>query len=285
MNTSILKNGLLALAFSTTVITTSFANNYSSNLLITQSVISDEVTITIDKNTKDSEFKSIVKTLKSHDINAKFSSIKRNKDNEIIAIKIKLEDDKGNESNTSLSSSNPISTITLGAKDDSLYIISSNSKSFSFNGTHSLSKHFDFSFDDDEHVMTINGKTFDFDDIKEQLKDAFVFENDEDGKRMILKLNNFDFDFDEGYEDDHEKHERKEKKVWISKNNSLKFHFVDDPEIEKLIMIDGKKSDFKKLDELAKNDKLQFVDFLKPYTAMSIYGKKAKDGAIIATTK
>ena len=140
-----------------------------------------------------------------------------NKDNEIIAIKIKLEDDKGNESNTSLSSSNPISTITLGAKDDSLYIISSNSKSFSFNGTHSLSKHFDFSFDDDEHVMTINGKTFDFDDIKEQLKDAFVFENDEDGKRMILKLNNFDFDFDEGYEDDHEKHERKEKKVWISK--------------------------------------------------------------------
>lgn len=285
MNTSILKNGLLALAFSTTVITTSFANNYSSNLLITQSVISDEVTITIDKNTKDSEFKSIVKTLKSHDINAKFSSIKRNKDNEIIAIKIKLEDDKGNESNTSLSSSNPISTITLGAKDDSLYIISSNSKSFSFNGTHSLSKHFDFSFDDDEHVMTINGKTFDFDDIKEQLKDAFVFENDEDGKRMILKLNNFDFDFDEGYEDDHEKHERKEKKVWISKNNSLKFHFVDDPEIEKLIMIDGKKSDFKKLDELAKNDKLQFVDFLKPNTAMSIYGKKAKDGAIIATTK
>ena len=237
MNTSILKNGLLALAFSTTVITPSFANNYSSKLLITQSVIGDEVTITIDKNTKDSEFKSIVKTLKSHDINAKFSSIKRNKDNEIIAIEIKLEDDKGNESNTSFSSNNPISTITLGAKDDSLYIISSNSDNFSFNGTHSLSKHFDFSFDDDEHVMTINGKTFDFDDIKEQVKDAFVFENDEDGKRMILKLNNFNFDFNEEHEEVHEKHERKEKKVWIGKNNSQKFHFVDDPEIEKLIII------------------------------------------------
>lgn len=285
MNTSFLKNGLLAFTLCTALITPTFANNYSSNLLITQSVIGDEVTITIDKNTKDSEFKSIVKTLKSHDINAKFSSIKRNKDNEIIAIKINLVDDKGNESNTSLSSSNPISTITLGAKDDSLYIISSNSNNFSFNGTHSLSKHFDFSFDDDEHVMTINGKTFDFDDIKEQLKDAFVFENDKDGKRMVLKLNNFDFDFDEDYEDNQEKHERKEKKTWISKNNSQKFHFVDDPEIEKLIMIDGKKSDFKKLDELAKNDKLQFVDFLKPNTAMSIYGKKAKDGAIIATTK
>jgi hypothetical protein len=281
MNTSILKNGLLAFTLSTALITPTLANNYSSNLLITQSVIGDEVTITIDKNTKDSEFKSIVKTLKSHDINAKFSSIKRNKDNEIIAIKINLVDDNGNESNTSLSSNNPISTITLGAKDDSLYIISSNSDNFSFNGTHSLSKHFDFSFDDDEHVMTINGKTFDFDDIKEQVKDAFVFENDEDGKRMILKLNNFDFDIEEA----HEKHERKEKKTWISKNNPQKFHFVDDPEIEKLIMIDGKKANFNKLDKLAKSDKLQSVDFLKSDTAMSIYGKKAKDGAIIATTK
>ena len=278
MNTSIFKNGLLALTLSTAVITPTFASEFSESSIITQAIIGDEITITIDKNTKDSEFKSIVKTLKTHDINAKFTGIKRNKDNEIIAIKIQLEDANGNESNTSLSSDNPISTITLGAKDDSLYIMSSNSNSLSFNGTHSLSKHFDFSFDDDENVMTINGKTFNFDDIKEQLKDAFVFENDEDGKRMILKLNNFDFDFDDN-------HEQEEKRIWISKNNSQKFHFVDDPEIEKLIMIDGKKADFNKLDKLAKSDKLQSVDFLKPDTAMSIYGKKAKDGAIIVITK
>ena len=50
-------------------------------------------------------------------------------------------------------------------------------------------------------------------------------------------------------------------------------------------MIDGKKADFKKLDELAKSNKLKSVDFLKPDTAKSLYGKKAKDGAIIATTK
>lgn len=281
MNTSILKSGLLAIILSAALITPTWATSSvtpSSQLNI---VINDEISITIDKNTKDSEFKSIVKTLKSHDIDAKFSGIKRNKNNEITAIKIKLQDNKGNESNTSLSSDNPICTITLGVKDDALYIVSSNSNSFSFNGTHSLSKHFDFSFDDDEHVMTINGKTFDFDDIKEQVKDAFVFENDKDGKRMVIKLNNFDFDFD----DDENDHNRNEKKVWVSKNSTQKYHFVDDPNIEKLIMIDGKKANFKTLDEFAKTNKLQTVDFLKSDTAMSIYGKKAKDGAIIATTK
>lgn len=102
MNTSILKNGLLAFAFSTVVITPSFSNNFSKKSILTQTIIDNEITITINKNTKDSELKSIINTLKLHNIEAKFSSIKRNKNNEITAIKIKLHDDKGNESNTSL---------------------------------------------------------------------------------------------------------------------------------------------------------------------------------------
>jgi len=279
MNSSILKTRLLTLALTTVLIAPSFGMHRAPNNGEIHTIQNDKIKVTIDKNTKDSEFKSIVKTLKSHSIEAKFSGIKRNKSNEIIAIKIKLKDNNGNESNTSLSSDNPINTITLGAEKNSLYITSSDSKNFSFNGTHSLSKHFDFSFDDDKHVMTINGKTFDFDDIKDQIKDAFVFEEDSDGKRMVIKLNNFDFDFDDDENEEHKTHK------WVSKRNTQKFHFVDDPEIEKLIMIDGKKADFKKLDELAKSNKLESVDFLKSDTAQSLYGKKAKDGAIIATTK
>ena len=68
-------------------------------------------------------------------------------------------------------------------------------------------------------------------------------------------------------------------------NNSRKFSFVDDPDIDKLIIIDGKESDFKTLDQLARSDKLEEVDFLKATTAISIYGDKAKDGVIIAITK
>jgi len=281
MNSSILKNGLLTLALTTALIAPTFGMHRAPNNGEIHTIQNGKIKVSIDKNTKDSEFKTIIKTLKEHNIEAKFLGIKRNKSNEIIAIKIKLKDDNGNESSTSLSSDNPISTITLGAEKNSLFITSSNSKNFSFNGTHSLSQHFDFSFDDDEHMLTINGKTFDFDDIKDQIKDAFVFEEDADGKRVVIKLNNFDFDFD----DDNNENEEHKTRKWVNKHHTQKFHFVDDPEIEKLIMIDGKKANFKKLDELAKSNKLESVDFLKSDTAQSLYGKKAKDGAIIATTK
>ena len=69
-------------------------------------------------------------------------------------------------------------------------------------------------------------------------------------------------------------------------NPSKKFRFTnDDASRKKLIIIDGETSEYKKLDQLAKADKLKAVDYLKPETAISIYGDQAKDGAIIATTK
>lgn len=274
MNTSIVKKGMVA--FGIAAFALAPMQNFATTATPAKTAITKEheIKITIDKDTKDSEFEEITNTLKKHDIDASFSKIKRNKKGEITGIKIELEDKKGNSSATSFSSSEPINAITLGAKNDSLYITSANSNSFSFNGTHSLSKHFDFSFDDDKNEMTINGKKFNFDEMKKKMKDAFIFEKDEDGKRMIIKLHDFDFDFDD-----------ENQNVWIDKSNEQKYHFVDDPEIEKHIVIDGKSASFKKLDQLAKANKLDKVDFLKPETATSIYGKKGKDGAIIATTK
>lgn len=276
MNTSIVKKGMVAFGLAVFALTP--MQNFATTTTPTQTDVTkeNEIKITIDKDTKDSEFKEITNTLKKHDIDASFSKIKRNKKGEITGIKIELEDKKGNSSSTSFSSTEPINSITLGAKNDSLYITSVNSNSFSFNGTHSLSKHFDFSFDDDKNEMTVNGKKFNFDEMKKKMKDAFVFEKDEDGKRMIIKLHDFDFDFDFDDEDHN---------IWIEKTDEQKFHFVDDPEIEKHIVIDGKSASFKKLDQLAKANKLDKVDFLKPETATSIYGKKGRDGAIIATTK
>ena len=122
-------------------------------------------------------------------------------------------------------------------------------------------------------------KPFNFNEIKEQVKDAFVFEEDKNGKRVVIKLNNFNFNFDEEDEDRIGAY----KKAVVKKVQ--KFHFVDDPEIEKYIVIDGKKANFNTLDGLAKSNKLKSVDFLKSDTAKSLYGSKAKDGAIIATTK
>ena len=281
-----------------------------------------EIEVTIDKDTKDSEFKEITKRLKKHDIQAKFRGVKRNKQGEITSIKIDLKDNNGNESSTALSSSSPIEPLTIGAKDGSLYITSANSKHFSVNGKHSVTKHFDFEIDDEDHVIVLNGKKYDLDkmkkEMKEKIKKSFIIEEDGDGKKIILKLNgsdydfDFDFDFDEHahrweeHARDMEKHARRleEKAKHIERRierrmkerehemhnrkmelHRKKFHFVDDPDIEKYIVIDGKPANFKKLDQLAKDDKLDTVDFLKPATAQSVYGKKAKDGAIIATTK
>ncbi|NQY04783.1 MAG: hypothetical protein HRT68_00930 [Flavobacteriaceae bacterium] len=63
------------------------------------------------------------------------------------------------------------------------------------------------------------------------------------------------------------------------------FNFRDDPEIDRLIVIDGKTSDFMTLKKLEKEEKIESVDILKSSTAKSIYGAKAKDGAIIVITK
>ena len=114
--------------------------------------------------------------------------------------------------------------------------------------------------------------------MKDKMNNMFIIEEDEDGgkKRIIIKGgngNHFFFDDDE----DHilEWHSDKDEHGNIKKHQ--KFRFVDNPDTEKLIVIDGKVSDFKTLDDLAKNDKLESVDVLK--------SKKAQDGAIIATTK
>jgi hypothetical protein len=123
------------------------------------------------------------------------------------------------------------------------------------------------------------------DELKDKMNNMFIIEDDEDGKKRIIikghNGNHFFYDDDE----DHilEWHSDKDEKGKFKKHQ--KFRFVDNPDTEKLIVIDGKESDFETLDELAKNDKLESVDVLKSKTAMSIYGDKAKDGAIIATTK
>lgn len=113
--------------------------------------------------------------------------------------------------------------------------------------------------------------------MKIKMKNDFMFfEEDENGtvKKRIIKLG------DGNHEDDNI--------FWQERTDAPKskqFHFVDDPDIEKLIIIDGQEADFEKLDALAKEEKLDAVEFLKSKTAMSLYGEKAKDGAIIATTK
>ena len=251
------------------------------------------VMITIDSNTTDKELDEIKTMLKEHGIEVTFSQIQRNEEDEITGIKIELKDTNGNSAVSQMSSTNPISNISFGRKNGALYITQGkkgfgnfaffgDDMTMDFNFDHDSifklhlgkldSLHLNNMFDFDNQMLFFNGKSLDIDEFMDQIQNSFKIDEDDNGnKRIIIKKgngNNFFFDDEESNTKTHQK-----------------FRFVDNPDTERLIIIDGKESDFKTLDDLAKNNKLESVDVLQSKTAMSIYGEKAKDGAIIATTK
>jgi len=240
------------------------------------------VSVTIDSETTDDQIDDIVNLLKENNITPSLTNIQRNEDGKITGIKIVLEDGNGNQTTSQSSTNFPISQIIFGRKDGLLYITQSNSdrgafaffnrpnmSPFQFENDSIFNEPFagfgNFNFDDffnsdDQGSFFMNGKSMTLEELKEQMMQHF-------GNQMGDQ--NFSWFFDDEN----------------APNSSQKFKFYDDPNTNKLIIIDGKESDFETLDELAKADKLKAVDNLKAETAISIYGNKAKDGAIIATTK
>ena len=208
-------------------------------------------------------------------IELRIKKVSFNEQNEITSLSLVLIKE-GSKSQYSSSSNTPISEIKLGYKSGNLFI--TNAKTFDISSLKSLSnfnypnidmdslmkKHnfaFDFNFDEENDSLFFKGQ-FDVQKLKDQIMQSFSFSKDENG--------NFSFN---GQAPNFQHHK------------SQKYNFIDNPDIEKLIIIDGKEADFNTLDTLAKSDQLEDVDFLKPQIAISIYGDKAKDGAIIAITK
>ncbi len=237
---------------------------------------SDEVTATINKNTSEQELEDLKTFFSENGIEFIINEIEFNDQNEITNLSLTLK--KGNsKSQYSSSSSEPISNIELGYRDGNLFIenpeifgISAWKNQSGFNHSHIdmdsiMKKHnfaFDFNFDTENDSLFFNGN-LDIQKLKDQIMQSFTFEEGEDGSFIFNGQQLHPF----------------------QNRNSQKFSFIDNPDIEKLIIIDGNESDFETLDYLAKSDQLAEVDFLKSQTAISIYGDKAKDGAIIAITK
>lgn len=245
-------------------------------------VLDENTSITIDSNTSDSEFQEIKTLLKEQQITASFTQIKRNDAGQITGIKIVLKDVNGNEAVSQMSSNMPIPPLVFGKKDGALYITQSkkeqgamvffnrpNMAPFSFSadslGRPGLSQFGNFNFDDffneDDQAFFFNGQSLNLDEIREQMK------------RQMESIGVFGNDLTEFF------------KAHENGLRPSRFNFKNDANLNKLIIIDGKESDFQTLDQLAKSDSLQTVDHLQPETAKSVYGQKAKDGAVIATTK
>ncbi|NNF82381.1 MAG: hypothetical protein HKO67_06190 [Flavobacteriaceae bacterium] len=234
-----------------------------------------DVTITIDGNASESDLSDIKCLMEEHGLEIKFNHVER-KRGQITGIKIEIYDDKGSMTSSQISLMDPIPAINFGRKDGHLFIEQGNSTldRFAFySGMNALpltmeadsifsgmSQSFTFSFDelfDKDSMFILGGQFQDMAKLQEKMRELM-----ESRGQSIPEM---DWSF--------------------GKNKGTKYRFKDDPNLEKLIMIDGKEASFDKLNALAKNDLLDTVDVLKSQTAMSIYGKKARDGAIIATTK
>jgi len=86
--------------------------------------------IVIDKNSTDVDLKQKAEELKKEGVTLKFSKVKRNSKNEIIAIKTSYEDAKGNSSENYQKSDKPITPLKISASSNSISISSVGSSVF-----------------------------------------------------------------------------------------------------------------------------------------------------------
>ncbi len=267
------KNAMIAVLVICTCLISVSVHSQVNNSSISKEKM--DVTITIDGEASESDLSDIKCMLQEHGIEAKFSRIER-KNGEITGIRIDLDDLGGSMTSSQISMMKPIPEISFGRRKGQLFIDQGNTSlsNFAFIGGSNqmpfpmemdsilpnLPQRFSFSFDDLFHkdsMLIAGGQFQDLEKIKQKMRELM----ESRGQHMP----EMDWAF--------------------SSYNGPKYRFRDDPNLEKLIIIDGEEADFNALNELALQDKLDTVDVLKSKTAMSIYGKKAKDGAIIATTK
>lgn len=257
--TSVFKIGLslISILFFIQIPINGYANTIGFETLQT-----DDVTITIDSKTSDSDLEDIKAMLKEHNITATFSKINRNDNGELIGIRIALEDGNGSQTMSEFSSNLPISKLTFGTKDGVLFITQGDK-------TNELNSSFNFpnivmGFPSDS-IFGQHLRSFNFQDFFGNSNDSLFIKEHADIQKLMEQM--------------------RQGLGQTAPKQPAKYKFIDNPNLDKLIIIDGKESDFETLNKLAENDKLADVETLSSKIAISIYGDKAKDGAIVAVTK
>lgn len=240
----------------------------------------DNVTATINKETTDIQFNDLIAYFKSNNIQLEVNEVSRNNQKEITGLSLSLEKEN-QQTSYNMHSNTPISDLELGYKDGNVFI-GNIADTNAFAGTNSLNHLF--------NSLNQNGATLD--SLLSENQFSFSFGSDD--IRKLLNESSFDFDqmqedfFNQFFNSQNNSASKKENTPPSASSNFNtlpKYNFINKKNIKKLIIIDGKESNFKTLDALAKADQLKDVDNLKISTAISLYGNKAKDGAIIATTK
>ncbi len=228
-----------------------------------------EITATIDSENSELQLENLKGFFLENEMELIIKKITLNEQNKITGIYIVLK--KGVDSTEFSSNSNlPIPKLTLGFRNNNVFISTPTLATHSFPNKNPASiswssmtmdsllkkHHFAFRLGSENEAKDF----FDISELKEMINN-FMSKDNDTLFRSFQQLKP------------------------PSLSNTQQFKFTDNPSIHKLIIINGKESDFNTLNTYAIANQLAAVDILQPETAITIYGNKAKDGAIIATTK
>ncbi len=162
----------LALAFSLIIggSVAVLAQNQKKKEIIEINNENDDVVMTWNKTTPESEMNDDVKALKKYGVTINYSDVKRNANKEITGLKVSYEDEKGNKGELKLNQQSPISTINFYKSGNEIgFGTPSNSNpmnSFSFGGVPNGSAVKIFGLHDEDGNPSTENFRFNFSDKK-----------------------------------------------------------------------------------------------------------------------
>ncbi len=188
----------LALAFSLIIggSVAVLAQNQKKKEIIEINNENDDVVMTWNKTTPESEMNDDVKALKKYGVTINYSDVKRNANKEITGLKVSYEDEKGNKGELKLNQQSPISTINFYKSGNEIgFGTPSNSNpmnSFSFGGAPNGSAVKIFGFHDEDGNPSTESFRFNFSDRNESPKST------KKSKIIIKKPNKKDLVIEDG---------------------------------------------------------------------------------------
>lgn len=227
-----------------------------------ENVSNDNIYMTWNKNTPESEMKDDIKALAEKGITIKYSNLKRNEKKEITAIKVEYSDRKGNKGAMELDNQKPINTIkffkendTVGFGDPSNSINSMDDndlfQNFSNGNPNDIIKQFQFNFDED----SIFSKKFNFQfpnmENFNQSSSKIIIKKD--GKKPLVIENGKVIEGSEDYTTEEiEKIQKENKSDFFNDKEEYKFNFKSDENTDKNDLNSTKEEMLKAKEEMKK---------------------------------
>lgn len=280
---------LLALFLYSFNVKTEYSTIYNSSEQSTGKIIE----LIIDKDTTDEELETIKKDLEKDGIDFSYTIV-HNEKKEIINISIQItgESKNGGSFNNSYNSSDKekaISPLVVFIDQEHNLISIGSRGGFKPNTSklHTDNTSIWIDSDNEEHkeiiikkvngkkVIIVNGEEVDEEDLEDmdihakEHSGVFISKDSNNDKKTVIISSDSD--------DDHD--------IKVISKEGSGFFFIDtDGDKELLFIVDGKESSSKKVKQLDSDD-IETMNILKGEKAIKKYGKKAKAGVIVISTK